>query len=92
MQNRNREATANRTVKQSGEKKQSGKKKERQVHTGDQFVHPQSSIASLASVCLMAAGPLLKKAPKGLTSVFQDGSHTHKQKKHTRQRLAAAFL
>ena len=57
-------------------KKQSEKKKERQVHTGDQSVRPPSSIASLASVCLMAAGPLLEKAPKGLTSVFQDGSHT----------------
>ena len=31
-----------------------------QVHTVDQTVHPPPSIALLASVCLMAAGPLLK--------------------------------
>ena len=30
-----------------------------QVHTVDQTVHPPTSIALLASVCLSAAGPLL---------------------------------
>ena len=50
-----------------------------QVHTVDQTVHPPPSIALLASVCLMAAGPLLE-IEKSFTLFLGVFTHTHTSK------------
>ena len=48
-----------------------------QVHTVDQTVHPPTSIALLASVCLSAAGPLLVEGWWWKTLCPGWDTHTH---------------
>ena len=64
-----------------------------QVHTVDQTVHPPTSIALLASVCLSAAGPLRVKGGEIEKHPLEQGlthTHTHTLEKHARCPLSCA--